>query len=243
MKTMIKSICLVATMLMASVASAQTTEEILAKHEAAMGGADKWATVKTAVIKNKFSVQGMDIDSKTSLIIGKSFRQEVEVMGNKIITVIDGDKGWMNRPAMMGGTGEPEDMPAEQVKMASSQKTLGSILTNAKKDGYKIELVSKEKLEGADVYLLTVTKPSGEDSKVYVSTTSNFVVKTQSKVQANGQEIDSEVSFSNYKMVNGLAFPHTVETANPMGGMMTVETVSVEINPTIDSAIFAKSSK
>jgi hypothetical protein len=44
-------------------------------------------------------------------------------------------------------------------------------------------------------------------------------------------------------MVNGLAFPHTVETANPMGGMMTVETVSVEINPTIDPVIFAKPRK
>jgi outer membrane lipoprotein-sorting protein len=161
-------------------------------------------------------------------------------MGNKIITVVDGDQGWMNRPAMMGGTGEPESMPVEQVKMANSQKTLGSILTNAKKDGYKIELVSKEKLDGADVYLLTVTKPSGEDSKVYVSTATNYVVKTQAKVQANGQEIDSEVSFSNYKLVNGLAFPFTVETANPMGGMMTVETVSVEINPAIDPVIFMK---
>ena len=109
MKTMIKSICLVAGMLVASVASAQTTEEILAKHEAAMGGADKWASVKTAVVKNKFNVQGMDIESKTSLVVGKSFRTEIEVMGNKIITVIDGDKGWMNRPAMMGGTGSPED--------------------------------------------------------------------------------------------------------------------------------------
>lgn len=243
MKSTIKSICLVAGMLFAFVASAQSTEEILAKHEAAMGGLDKWAAVKTAVVKNKFNVQGMDIESKTSLVIGKSFRTEIEVMGNKIITAIDGDKGWMNRPAMMGGTGEPEDMPSEQVKMVSSQKTLGSILTNAKKDGYKIELVSKEKLDGADVYLLTVTKPSGEDSKVYVSAATNFVVKTQAKVQANGQEVDSEVSFSNYKMVNGLAFPYTVETANPMGGMMTVETVSVEINPSIDPVIFAKPGK
>jgi outer membrane lipoprotein-sorting protein len=149
----------------------------------------------------------------------------------------------MNRPAMMGGTGSPEDMPAEQVKMAASQKVLGSILTSAKSDGYKIELVSKEKLDGADVYLLTVTKPSGEDSKVYVSTATNFVVKTQAKVNVNGQEVDSEVNFSNYKMVNGLAFPHTVETPSPMGGSMTVETVSVEINPTIDPVIFTKPSK
>ena len=146
MKLTIKSICLVAGMLFAFVASAQSTEEILAKHEAAMGGLDKWAAVKTAVVKNKFNVQGMDIESKTSIVVGKSFRTEVEVMGNKIITVVDGEGGWMNRPAMMGGTGEPEDLPREQVKATISQKNIGSSLLIAKNEGSKIDLVSKEKL-------------------------------------------------------------------------------------------------
>ena len=243
MKTMIKSICLVAGMLVASVASAQTTEEILAKHEAAMGGLDKWATVKTAVLKNKFSVQGMDIESKTSILVGKGFRTEVEVMGNKIITAINGETGWMMRPAMMGGTGEPEQMPGDQVKLAASQKNIGSTLINALKDGAKVDLVSKEKLDGADVYLLKVSKASGEESQVYVSASTYFIVKVTGKLKANGQEVDTEVNFSNYKAVDGLYFPYTMETASPMGGMMTVDTVSIELNPNIDVNIFAKPTK
>ena len=221
----------------------QTTEEVLSKHQAAMGSPEKWSAVKSLVMKNKFSVQGMDIESKTSVLVGQGFRTEVEVMGNEIITAIDGENGWMMRPAMMGGTGSPEAMPADQVKMASSQKNIGSTLIIAQKEGAKIELVSKEKLDGADVYLLKITKKDGDESQVYVSASTFFIVKTTGKLKANGQEIDTEVNFSNYKLVDGLYFPFTIETASPMGGMMTVDTLSVEVNPSIDASIFAKPAK
>ena len=222
---------------------AQSTEEVLSKHQSAMGSPEKWAAVKSLVMKNKFNVQGMDIESKTSVLVGQGFRTDVEVMGNKIITAIDGENGWMMRPAMMGGTGQPEAMPADQVKMAASQKNIGSTLIIAQKEGSKIELVSKEKLDGADVYLLKVTKTSGEESQIYVSASTYYIVKVAGKIKANGQEVDTEVNFSNYKAVDGLYFPHTMETASPMGGMMTVDTISIEINPSIDANIFAKPTK
>lgn len=225
------------------VLTAQTTEEVMAKHQAAMGNPEKWSSVKSLVMKNKFSVQGMDIESKTSVLVGQGFRTEVEVMGNKIITAVNGESGWMMRPAMMGGTGEPEVMPADQVKMAASQKNIGSTLIIAQKEGAKIELVSKEKLDGADVYLVKVTKSTGEESQVYVSASTYFIVKVAGKMKANGQEVDTEVNFSNYKAIDGLYFPHTMETASPMGGMMTVDTVSIEINPSLDASIFAKPAK
>lgn len=225
------------------VLNAQSTEEVLGKHQAAMGSPEKWSAVKSLVMKNKFSVQGMDIESKTSILVGQGFRTEVEVMGNKIITAINGESGWMMRPAMMGGTGEPETMPADQVKMAASQKNIGSALIIAQKEGAKIELESKEKLDGADVYLLKVTKDGGDESQVYVSASTYFIVKVTGKQKANGQEVDTEVNFSNYKAVDGLYFPYTMETTSPMGGMMTVETVAVEINPNIDANIFAKPTK
>lgn len=222
---------------------AQSTEEVLSKHQAAMGSPEKWSSVKSLVMKNKFSVQGMDIESKTSVLVGQGFRTDVEVMGNKIVTAVNGENGWMMRPAMMGGTGQPEAMPADQVKMAASQKNIGSTLIIAQKEGSKIELVSKEKLDGADVYLLKVTKTSGEESQIYVSATTYYIVKVAGKIKANGQEVDTEVNFSNYKAVDGLYFPYTMETASPMGGMMTVDTVSIELNPNIDVNIFAKPTK
>ncbi|MEY3646709.1 MAG: hypothetical protein RL127_1417 [Bacteroidota bacterium] len=226
-----------------AVAFGQSTEEVLAKHQAAMGSPEKWAAVKSAIVKNKFSVQGMDIESKTTVSIGKAFRTEVEVMGNKIITVVDENSGWMIRPAMMGGTGEAEDMPGEQVKLAGSQKNLGSALIQAQKSGANIELVSKEKIDGADAYLLKVTKAGGEESQVYVSASTSFIIKTIAKVQANGQSVDTEVNYSNYKAVDGLYFPFTVEAASPMGGMMQVDTTSVELNVPVDAGLFKKPTK
>ncbi len=223
---------------------AQSTEEIIQKHEAAMGGVDKWANLKSLVMKSKFSVQGMDITSSTSMLVGKAVRTEVEVMGNKIITAYDGNNGWMIRPAMMGGTGKAEDMPKEQADGMKSQTNPGSPIMDAKSNGSKIELDSKEKLDGADVYVLTITDKQGKTSTVYVSTTTNYVVKTASKQNVNGQDLDIETMYSNYKAVDGLYFPFTVEQPNPMaGGTMTVEITNVELNPKLEPAIFAKSDK
>ena len=223
---------------------AQTTDEIIAKHQAAMGSPEKWASVKSMVMKSKFNVQGMDIESKSSIVVGKSFRTEVEVMGNKIITVIDGEGGWMNRPAMMGGTGEPEDLPREQVKAGVSQKYIGSSLLIAKNEGAKIDLVSKEKLDGAEVYLLKITKKSGEESQVFVSASTGFIVKAINKMNVQGQQVEAEVMYSNYKSIDGLFFPFTVETPSPMGGgNMVVETSSIDLNPVLDASLFAKPAK
>ena len=220
---------------------AQTTDEIIAKHQAAMGSPEKWASVKSMVMKSKFNVQGMDIESKSSVVVGKSFRQEVEVMGNKIITVIDGEGGWMNRP---GGTGEPEDLPREQVKAGVSQKNIGSSLLIAKNEGAKIDLVSKEKLDGAEVYLLKITKKSGEESQVFVSVSTGFIVKAINKMNVQGQQVEAEVMYSNYKSIDGLFFPFTVETPSPMGGgNMVVETSSIDLNPVLDASLFAKPAK
>jgi len=244
MKLIKGSIALVVLFLTSTGIFAQTTDEIIAKHQAAMGSPEKWSSIKSMVMKNKFNVQGMDIESKTSIVVGKSFRTEVEVMGNKIITVVDGEGGWMNRPAMMGGTGEPEDLPREQVKATISQKNIGSSLLIAKNEGSKIDLVSKEKLDGAEVYLLKITKKNGEESQVFVSSSTGFIVKAINKMNVQGQQVEAEVLYSNYKSIDGLFIPFTVETPSPMGGgNMVVETASIDLNPVLDASIFAKPAK
>ena len=223
---------------------AQTTEEIIQKHEAAMGGLEKWNNLKSVVTKSKFSIQGMDVATTTSILTGKAVKAEVEVMGNKIVSGFDGTNGWMIRPAMMGGTGKAEDMPAEQAEALKAQTNPGSPLMDAKSNGSKIELDSKEKLDGADVFVLTVTNKSGKSSTLYVSTSTYFVMKTASKQNFNGQDLDIETMYSNYKSVDGLFFPFTIEQPNPMaGGTMSVEMTNIELNPKLELAFFAKSDK
>jgi outer membrane lipoprotein-sorting protein len=222
---------------------AQTADEIVAKHIEAMGGTDKWKSLKSMEMKNKFSVQGMDIDSKTVIVNGKSLRTDISVMGQEIISAIDGETGWAQQPAMMGGTGEPEDMPGALVKESRKQVNLGGSLLNYKENGSTVELVGKEKLDGVDVYHLKLTEKNGDITNLFLSTANYYTLKSAGKRNIQGKDIDAEVNFSNFKQIEGLTFPFTMETASPMGGMMTIETETIKLNPTIDDTIFKKPAK
>ncbi len=226
-----------------AVTFAQTADEIVAKHIEAIGGADKWKAVKAMEMNNKFTVQGMDIASKTVIVSGKSLRTDISVMGQEIISAIDGETGWAQQPAMMGGTGEPEDMPGALIKESRKQVYLGGSLLNYKDNGATIELVGKEKLEGVDVYHLKMIEKGGDVTNLFVSTANYYVLKSAGKRNIQGKEIEAEVNFSNFKQIEGLTFPYTMETASPMGGMMTIETDSIKLNPKIDESIFKKPAK
>lgn len=221
--------------------NAQTVEEIIAKHETAMGGAQKWSVLKSLRSISKFSMQGMDIQTTMNMLAGKAIKVEVEVMGNKMITCFDGSSAWMQRPAMMGGTDKPEDLPQEQVGSLKSQIFPGSALMKARAEGNTIEIESKEKLDGADVYVLSAKDKAGKETTIYISASTFYVLKTSSKLNVQGQEMEVEISYSNYKPVEGLMFPFTIEQPSPMGGgKMEVEVSQIDLNPTIDLAFFAK---
>jgi len=222
---------------------AQTADEIVAKHIEAMGGAEKWKALKGLEMKNKFSVQGMDIEMKAVVVSGKSYRSDVSVMGQEIISAVDGETGWMQRPSMMGGTGEPEDMPGAMIKETLRQTNLGGSLLNYKEKGSTLELVGKEKMDGADVYHLKLTEKNGEVTNLFLSATTYYTLKSAGKRNVQGQDVDAEVVFSNFKQIEGLTFPFSMDTPSPMGGTMTIETESIKLNPTIDESIFKKPGK
>ena len=230
-------------MALATASFAQTADEIVAKHIEATGGADKWKALKGVEKKNKFNVQGMDIEMKLVIVAGKALRSDIAVMGQEIIAVVDGETGWAQRPAMMGGTGEPEDMPGAEIKETLKQTDLGGSLLNYKEKGSTLELVGKEKLDGADVYHLKLTEKNGEVTNMFISTSTYYTLKTSGKRKVQGQEVDVDVTYSNFKQVDGITFPHTTEVPSPMGGTMTMETESIKLNPTIDEAIFKKPAK
>jgi len=219
-------------------AFAQTVDEIVDKHVAALGGLDKLNGVKTLVIDRSLSVQGMDIPSVTTIVVGKSMRSESTVMGNSMIQVIDGSTGWMVRPAMMGGSGDPEDMPAEALKQSMSQLYPFGSLVDYKANGSKVELVGKEKADKKDVYHLKVTSKDGQVSDQYIDATTYLVNKIKTKM--NDQE--GELSFSDYKEVNGIKFPNTMEMAGQMGNL-TFSTNKVTVNGPVDEKVFKKPTK
>ena len=62
-------------------AQAQTADEIIQKHTAAMGGLDAFNSVTSVKITGIVTAQGMDLPVTTQIINGKAMRTDVEVMG------------------------------------------------------------------------------------------------------------------------------------------------------------------
>jgi hypothetical protein len=220
-------------------AYAQSVDEIVDKHVAALGGMDKLNGVKTVVTDRSLSVQGMEIPSKTTVVVGKAMRSESTVMGNSMVSVINGGSGWMIRPTMMGGTGEPEDLPAEQLKQQMGQLSPFGALVNYKTNGSKVELVGKEKVDKKDVYHLKVTSKEGQTTDEYIDATTYLV----SKIKATMQGQEGEILFSDYKEVDGVKFPNTMEIVGGQMGSITFLTNKIVVNGPVDDKIFTKPAK
>ncbi|MCF2499277.1 outer membrane lipoprotein-sorting protein [Dyadobacter chenhuakuii] len=226
----------VAAALISASTFAQTVDEIVDKHVAALGGMDKIKAVNTVITERSLAVQGMEIPTKTILVVGKSLRNESTIMGNSMVQVVDDSKGWMIRPAQMGGTGEPEDMPADQLKQQIASLDPFGGLVNYKEKGNKVELVGKEKLDKKDVYHLKVTSKEGTSMDEYLDAETFLVSKV--KVDMNGQS--GEIELSDYKEVEGVKFPNTMDITNAQMGTMSFITNKVSVNTPVDSAVFKK---
>ena len=231
-----KLFVVVAAALISASTFAQTVDEIVDKHVAALGGMDKIKAVNTVITERSLAVQGMEIPTKTILVVGKSLRNESTIMGNSMVQVVDDSKGWMIRPAQMGGTGEPEDMPADQLKQQIASLDPFGGLVNYKEKGNKVELVGKEKLDKKDVYHLKVTSKEGTSMDEYLDAETFLVSKV--KVDMNGQS--GEIELSDYKEVEGVKFPNTMDITNAQMGTMSFITNKVSVNTPVDAAVFKK---
>lgn len=216
-------------------ASAQTAQEILDKAIEAKGGA-KLNDLKSVRMEGTLNAMGMDIPTKTFVINKRGFRTEIEVMGQNIIMAIDGAKGWTINP-LQGGDAAA-DLPEDQVKAMSSQMDLTGLADF--KSGGAVELLGKEKLDGNDVFKLKMTSKDGATMVNFIDATTYNIVKTSLSAEVQGQKMDVETKFSNYKNIDGVSFPFTIEANNPQAGAITYTFAKIEVNPTIDEKIFVK---
>lgn len=215
----------------------QTIDEIVTKHVEAMGGAEKLKTVNTISTERVIAVQGMEIPSKSVIVVGKSMRSESSVMGTSMVQVVQGEKGWKIMPAMMGGTGEPEDMTAEEIRPLLGQLDPFGALYNYQEKGNKVELVGKEKVDKKDMFHFKITA-NGVVMDEYLDASTYLVYKVTSNV--NGQE--GELVFSGYEDIDGIKMANTIDITSPMG-TFTMVTNKTVINGTVDEQIFAKPAK
>ncbi|MEY3404662.1 MAG: outer membrane lipoprotein-sorting protein [Cyclobacteriaceae bacterium] len=234
-------------LLAASFSNAQTADEILAKYFENTGGVDKWKTLSGIKMSAKVNQMGMDIpltiyqmkDGRTATIInfqGKEIKQGV----------FDGTNLWSTNFMTM----KAEKSDAESTE--NFKTTLGDFpdpFLDYKSKGYKVELVGKETVEGAECFKIKlIRKPilvdgkQEENSTFYFFDANDFVpIMTETEAKSGpGKGMISQSKMSDYQEVNGMLFPFSMTmTMKGAGQSQTILTTGVELNPKVDAAMFA----
>jgi len=224
-------------LLLAPIAHAQSVDDILAKHYEACGGLAKLKALNTMRVTGSMTMgPGMEAPFTMETKRPGMRRMEFTIQGMTGIQAFDGAKTWSVMPFM--GKKDPEVGTDEDNKNALDDADFDGALVDYKTKGHTIELMGKEPVEGADAYKLKVTKKGGNIEYDYLDAETYLLVKTEGKVKRRGTELEGETTYSDYKDVDGLMQPFSMEVGTKeMKRKLAFS--KVELNVPLDDARFA----
>lgn len=228
MKNLIIFGIFILTLVFAQFAQAQTVDEIVNKYIDALGGKEKLSALKSVRLEGNLNVQGTDVSIIITKLHMKGMRMDISVMGTDNYQVVTPEKGIMFMPIQ--GMASPTDMPDELLKPGQTQLDIQSSLLDYKEKGSTVELLGTE---GTD-YKLKLTYKNAVVTTMFIGQKDYHLNKTISKRNINGEEIDFETTYSNYKQnAEGYWFPYT---STNMQGETNYD--KIETNIAVDEGIF-----
>ena len=216
-------LALTALVLFAIPLSAQTADEIVSKYVKAIGGMDKINALKTLQRSGKFTGGGgfearITQENKRPNMV----REDFLIQGMDGVTAYDGKTGWKIDPFQ--GKKDAEPLGEDELKEIVSDADFDGPLVNYAAKGNKVEYVGTEPVEGTDAYKLKVTLANGEVRYYYMDTDYYVPIKVETKRMIRGAEREFESSLGDYKEVDGVYFPWSIESGlkgSPQKGKVT----------------------
>ncbi|MGH9441632.1 MAG: LolA family protein [Thermoanaerobaculia bacterium] len=237
MSLILKKLTAAATLALAATVSAETADDVIAKHEAARGGLEKIKAIQSLEMKIKANQQGLEFPGKMDLKRPEKVRLEMTIQGKTIVQAYDGKTAWMIMPFL--GSPDPQVMSADDAKDVIEQADMDGSIVDYKAKGNTVELLGKEDVEGSPAYKLKVGLKNGDTSYVYIDTETGLEVKETSKRKQQGSEVEVDSYMTNFKPINGVLFPFSIENKvqGKSVGQFTID--DAKANVAIDDGIFA----
>jgi len=252
--------------------------EVVNRNVEARGGLQAWRAVQTLTISGTMGIGGnqraalavprraahtnmtlppprpaKEMEAPFVMELARPHKQRFELVfnGKTAIQVYDSTYGWKLRPFL--NRREVEPFTPEEMKIASGQPDLDGWLIDYAAKGTKIQLVGMDKVDDRDTYKVKLTTKDGNSLHVWIDA-KTFL---EAKIEGQPRRLDGvyhpvEVSFRDYRQVNGLVIPFILETrvlpvARTATGLrdtpVPVEKITlekVEVNRTLDPSAFAK---
>jgi len=174
--------------------------------------------------------------TKTSILNGKGYKNEVAFNDQQIVQVVTDKGGWAINP--FGGSTTAAAMSPQEYNSSEDEIYLPDALFNYAQHGAKVALAGQEKVGDINAYKLTYTNKDGVASTYYIDPATWYIIETVATGNAQGQATTITTTYSDYKKTDfGVFVPYTV---NIDMGQFTLKntTKTVEFNKALDASIF-----
>ena len=235
-KKLLLSLCAV---LLTVSAFGQTADELLEKNLKAMGGKDKLKAIQSMRMTGKMKMGPMEAPITIVKARPSEMRVDFTIQGMTGTSAYDGSTGWNLMPFM--GNKDPQKMTEEQLKDMRVEADFDGSTFDYKAKGNKVEYVGKVDTEGTPTYKLHVTTKEGKESNIYLDAESYLVIRTEATRNVQGQDLEMETSIGDYKTVDGLTMPYSMEShvkGKEAAGGQSITIEKIEIDPKVDAAMF-----
>ncbi len=229
-----KLFILLPALLVASVCSAQTLDEIINKYYAA-NGTEILEKASTLYIEGTMSQMGTDMPIFISVKKPDKVKVVISFSGMDIISAYDGEKGYMINP--LSGATDPVEIPAENLASVQDFNMFRDHMLDNFKAG-RVKLEGVEDVNGKPAYKLSVTDEAGTVTGAFIDKESFLTVKTTAKVNQMGQEMEVESYVTEYMDVKGVKFPKVMKNmvnGMELGGMTFT---LVELDKPLEDSVF-----
>jgi outer membrane lipoprotein-sorting protein len=217
-------------------AAAQTVDELIAKNLQARGGLEKIKSAQTLKMVAHLNSQGMDLPMTLYAKRPNLTRKELAIGQQKILFVFDGTSAWQINP--LQASSEPILVSGPELEVIKQESDFDNPFVDYRARGYTITSAGTETIAGRSLHHLKLTK-NGITQDCYLDVDTGLEAKTvnQSPMGALEQE------FSDYRDVQGLKLPFMVRTLQNGVRVAEIKIDSIDVNPSLDEALFKKPGK
>jgi hypothetical protein len=231
---------------LAHAAAAQTADEVVEKHLAAIGGRTALGKLKSRSITGTITLSTPQGDITGSI-------ETLNALPNKSRTLIKADLTALGLgPTVLdqrfnGTAGYALDSVQGNHEVTGNQLenmrngAFPTPLLNYKALGATVKLGEKEKVGERDAYVLVVEPISGSIVREYLDAETYLPIKMVVKVDVPqlGREVEQTTEFLDYREVDGIKLPFELDVTSPVQNY-TVKITKLEHNVKVDEALFSK---
>jgi len=213
----------------------QDLDEIIQKHLEAHGDINKWEEVETMKVTGlftAFSEEDKFIAIKTK---DGSYYSELALGKADVVEAFNGTSGWTIDPWFE--ILYPRELNKDERNVFTQKAEFFSPFYNYKEKGIEIELVGITKLEGVDLFEISLTRPNRYKETWFLRVDNYLEYKYISRWVDFTYGVPSETYFDDFRDFDGLIIPCFIErTFSQRNRMLIID--NIEFNIEVDPNIF-----